>query len=227
MTPPSIRVLIVDDQPLARMGNALVIDAADDLAVVGEAESGEQAIRLTRELRPNVILMDVRMPGIGGIEATRVITTVHPDSRVLVFTTFDLDEYAFGCLEAGASGFLLKNVPPDRLRDAVRTVSAGDAVVEPRITRHLVDHYTAVKNPEDTAERVNTTTREPPRVLSVLSPREREVFLSIGAGLSNTEIGEALHLSPATVKTHVNRIFAKLQLRDRVHAVILAYELRT
>ncbi|PPF36082.1 response regulator transcription factor [Pseudoclavibacter sp. AY1H1] len=218
---PKIRALLVDDQELVRMGTALTLDAADDIEVVGEADTGESAIRRTRELKPDVVLMDVRMPGMGGIEATRIITTVHPSTRVLVLTTFDVDEYAFGGLDAGASAFLLKSTPPDRLREAVRTVHSGEAVVEPRITRQLIDHYASGGSPH-----ARSRSAENVDPLSQLSPREREVFGCMVAGLSNSEICETLHLSPATVKTHVNRIFAKLHLRDRVHAVILGHELR-
>ena len=222
-----IRVLVVDDQELVRMGNVLTLDSADDIDVVGEAATGEEAVRRTRELEPDVVLMDVRMPGIGGIEATRIITAARPGTRVVVLTTFDVDEYAFGGLEAGASAFLLKSVVPDRLREAVRTVFAGEAVVEPRITKHLVDHYTAAGSSAAAPRRGGRAAGVRDDPLDRLSPREREVFLCIAAGLSNTEICETLHLSPATVKTHVNRIFSKLQLRDRVHAVILGHELRT
>ncbi|PPF81527.1 DNA-binding response regulator [Pseudoclavibacter sp. RFBJ3] len=218
---PKIRVLLVDDQELVRMGTALTLDAADDIEVVGEADTGESAIRRTRELKPDVVLMDVRMPGMGGIEATRIITTVHPSTRVLVLTTFDVDEYAFGGLDAGASAFLLKSTPPDRLREAVRTVHSGEAVVEPRITRQLIDHYASGGSPHGRS--MGSENADP---LGQLSPRERDVFGCMVAGLSNSEICETLHLSPATVKTHVNRIFAKLHLRDRVHAVILGHELR-
>ena len=218
---PRIRVLLVDDQEFVRMGTALVLDSADDIEVVGEAASGEEAIRRSRELKPDVVLMDVRMPGMGGIEATRIITAAHAATRVLVLTTFDIDEYAFGGLEAGASAFLLKSSPPARLREAVRTVHSGEAVVEPRITRQLIDHYASSGAPH-----VHARFAAHADPLDQLSPRERDVFACITAGLSNSEIGEALHLSTATVKTHVNRIFAKLHLRDRVHAVILGYELR-
>jgi DNA-binding NarL/FixJ family response regulator len=216
---PVLRVLVADDQPLIRMGNALVLDATDDITVVGEASNGEEAVTLAAQLVPDVVLMDVRMPGMGGIEATKIITRSTPHVRVAVLTTFDLDEYAFGALDAGASAFLLKSTTPELLIAAVRTVAMGEAVVEPRITRHLIDVYTT---------RGSTSTRavgQHPPGLDGLSPRERDVFLKIASGLSNSEICEELHLSPATVKTHINRIFAKLQLRDRVHAVILAYDL--
>ncbi|MCS5723712.1 response regulator transcription factor [Herbiconiux sp. CPCC 203407] len=221
IAPSPIRVLVVDDQELVRMGNALTLDSAADIEVVGEAATGEEAIRRTRECRPDVVLMDVRMPGMGGIEATRIITTAHPATRVLLLTTFDVDEYAFGGLDAGASAFLLKSTQPDRLQQAVRTVHAGEAVVEPRITRHLVEHFASRGR-----QREGGGEGETAHPLAPLSPRELDVFGCIVAGLSNSEICETLHLSPATVKTHVNRIFAKLRLRDRVHAVILGYEIR-
>jgi len=215
-----IRVLLVDDQELVRMGNALTLDSADDIEVVGEAGTGEEAIHRTRELKPDVVVMDVRMPGMGGIDATRIITSAHPTTRVIVLTTFDVDEYAFGGLGAGASAFLLKSTPPERLREAVRTVHSGEAVVEPRITKQLIDHYASRPVHGGGGVGVNV---DP---LSPLSPRELEVFGCIVAGLSNSEICQTLHLSPATVKTHINRIFAKLQLRDRVHAVILGHEIQ-
>jgi DNA-binding NarL/FixJ family response regulator len=220
MSTTPIRLLVVDDQPLVRMGTALVLDSADDIDVVGEADSGESAVAMAETLNPDVILMDVRMPGIGGIEATRLITTAHPAIRVMVFTTFDVDEYAFGGLHAGASAFLLKSSTPERLTEAVRTVAAGEGVVEPRITTHLIDHYTQRASASASADDSR------PEPLDRLTPRELDVFFAIARGLSNPEIGAHLHLTPATVKTHVNRIFAKLHVRDRVHAVILAYELR-
>ena len=218
MSTTPIRLLVVDDQPLVRMGTALVLDSADGIDVVGEADSGETAVAMAETLNPDVILMDVRMPGIGGIEATRLITTAHPAIRVMVFTTFDVDEYAFGGLHAGASAFLLKSSTPERLTEAVRTVAAGEGVVEPRITTHLIHHYTQ--------RTLTSADGSQPEPLDRLTPRELDVFLAIARGLSNPEIGAHLHLTPATVKTHVNRIFAKLHVRDRVHAVILAYELR-
>lgn len=217
MTPPPIRVLVVDDQPLVRMGNALVLDSADDIDVIAEVRSGEEAVALAAELQPDVVLMDVRMPGVGGIEATRLITTADPRIKVIVFTTFDIDEYAFGGLNAGASAFLLKSATPESLTTAVRTVAAGDSVVEPRITKQLVDHY--VKRD------ATPVTGSTPSPLDSLTPREYDIFLAIATGLSNPEISARLHLTPATVKTHVNRVFAKLYLRDRVQAVILAYKL--
>ncbi|MEV4667514.1 response regulator transcription factor [Microbacterium sp. LWO12-1.2] len=219
MSPTQVRVLVADDQPLVRMGNALVLDSADDVDVIGEAASGEEAVALAAMLLPDVVLMDVRMPGIGGIEATRLITTAHPGIKVIVFTTFDIDEYAFGGLNAGASAFLLKSTPPETLTAAVRTVAAGDGVVEPRITKILIDHY-AQRRPSSGG------VRQPPPPLDRLTPREYDIFLAMATGLSNPEISAQLHLTPATVKTHINRVFAKLDVRDRVHAVILAHTLK-
>jgi DNA-binding NarL/FixJ family response regulator len=212
----STTVLVVDDQPLIREGNTLLLDSADGIEVVGEAGTGEQAVRLVEELNPHIVLMDVRMPGIGGIEATRRITGRPQASRVIVLTTFDLDEYAFGALSAGASAFLLKTATPENLVNAVKTVARGDAIVEPRITRQLIDAYKG---------RSSTTALLPSKRLTALSPRELDVFTAIAAGLSNTEICAHLHLSSGTVKTYVNRVFAKLELRDRVQAVILAHQL--
>ena len=212
-----ITVLIVDDHELSRLGNRLVLDSVDDITVVGEAATGEEAVAQVEALKPDVVLMDVRMPGMGGIEATRLITGASMDVRVVVLTTFDLDRYAFGSLQAGASAFLLKSATPDTLINAVRVVSQGDAVVEPRITRRLIDAFVA---PDETAGTVAPRDER----LDLLSPRELEVLACIGRGLSNQEISELFFLSAATVKTHVNRIFAKLDLRDRVQAVIFARE---
>lgn len=210
-------MLIVDDHELSRLGNRLVLDSVDDITVVGEAATGEEAVAQVEALKPDVVLMDVRMPGMGGIEATRLITGASMDVRVVVLTTFDLDRYAFGSLQAGASAFLLKSATPDTLINAVRVVSQGDAVVEPRITRRLIDAFVA---PDETAGTVAPRDER----LDLLSPRELEVLACIGRGLSNQEISELFFLSAATVKTHVNRIFAKLDLRDRVQAVIFARE---
>ena len=214
---PPIRVLLVDDHALIRTGNALVLEATDDLVVAGEASTGEEAVALVPSLAPDVVLMDVRMPGMGGIEATRRIVATRPRTRVVVLTTFDLDEYAFAALQAGASAFLLKSAPAGRLVDAIRTVADGDAVLEPRITRRLVEAFVATRPAGDTPEG-----SVDPR--TALSPRELDVFLGIAGGLSNPEIATRLHLAVPTVKTHVNRILAKLQARDRVHLVILARE---
>jgi DNA-binding NarL/FixJ family response regulator len=209
---PPVRVLLVDDHALIRTGNSLVLDATDDIAVVGEAGTGEEAVALARTLRPDVVLMDVRMPGIGGIEATRRITRAYPGTRVVVLTTFDLDTYAFESLRAGASAFLLKSATPAELTDAIRTVAAGDAVLGPRVTGRLIEAHVA------TLDRADADPR------ALLSPREHDVFLGIARGLSNPEIAAELTLALPTIKTHVNRILAKLGARDRVHLVILAYQ---
>lgn len=213
----TIRVLIADDQPLQRAGQALILESADDIHVVAEAGNGEQAISLARTHRPDVVLMDVRMPGIGGIEATGIITRDLPGTRVIVLTTFDLDEYAFGSLRSGASAFLLKSTQPEGLVDAVRIVHSGTAVVDPRLTRQLIDHYLQRIDEPATGKRE--------QVLAVLTPRERDVFDAIARGLTNSEISSGLHLAPSTVKSYINIIFAKLGVRDRVHAVLLAHDL--
>ena len=216
-----ITVLLVDDQALLRMGMRLVLEATDDLNVVGEAGDGNAALTQVAALDPDVVLMDVRMPGMNGIDATARITTEHPRTRVLILTTFDLDEYAFEGLRVGASGFLLKDAPPAELVRAIRTVASGDAVVSPRITRRMLDLF-ADRMPESSA----TAELRPavdPRVES-LTPREKEVLQAVAEGLSNLEIAERLVLSETTVKTHVGRVLAKLGVRDRVQAVVFAYE---
>jgi len=213
----SIRVLLVDDQPLLRQGYRMVLSAQDDLEVVGEAAEGAAAVRAAHALRPDVVLMDVRMPGMDGIEATRQIVQQTPDVRVIILTTFDVDQYAFSALRAGASGFLLKNVPPDDLLSGIRAVATGDAVVAPSMTRRLLDAFASYLPDElDSAE---------PResVLDVLTERERQVLVLVATGLNNREIAAELVLSEATVKTHIGRILTKLDLRDRVQAVILGY----
>lgn len=215
----SISILIVDDQPLLRRGFRMILAAEEDLEVRGEAGDGEEAVELTNRLAPDVVLMDIRMPGTDGIAATRRITATNPDVRVLVLTTFDLDEYAFGALRAGASGFLLKDVHPGDLVSAVRTVASGDAVVSPRITRRLLEEYAHVLPLSETEETESNS------VLSTLTEREHEVLLAVARGLSNAEIGEMLFVSEATVKSHVGRILSKLGLRDRVQLVVLAYEI--
>jgi DNA-binding NarL/FixJ family response regulator len=212
------RVLLVDDQALLRMGFALVLEAEDDLEVVGEAGDGRSAVGQVEALRPDVVLMDVRMPGMNGIEATERIVAAHPEARVLILTTFDLDEYAFAALRAGASGFLLKDARPAELVAAIRSVASGDAVVAPRVTRRMLemfaDHLPRAGGPSPGVD---------PRVAE-LTPRELEVLGRVAEGLSNAEIAQVLFLSEATVKTHVGRILAKLGVRDRVQAVVLAYE---
>ena len=208
-----IKVLLVDDQELMRMGFRMVLGAQADLDVVGEAGDGQLAVELARELRPDVVLMDVRMPVLDGVEATKRIT--EPGlAKVLVMTTFDLDEYALSALRNGASGFLLKDTQPAELVAALRAVASGDAVVSPSVTRRLLDRFLGPSGGQlrDAA------------VLDVLTDREREVLVLIAKGLSNGEIAGKLFLSEATVKTHVGRILAKLEVRDRVQAVVLAYE---
>jgi DNA-binding NarL/FixJ family response regulator len=216
-----IRVLLADDQPLLRVGFRMVLEAHDGLTVVGEAEDGAAAVVAARELHPDVVVMDVRMPGMDGIEATQHITAERPDVRVLILTTFDLDEYAFAGLRAGASGFLLKDVPPPELVAAIRTVASGDAVVAPRVTRRLLDTFAAAL-PDPTEPAAHATHER----LDALTEREREVLSLIAQGRSNQEIANDLYLSEATVKTHVSRLLSKLGLRDRVQAVIFAYETR-
>jgi DNA-binding NarL/FixJ family response regulator len=211
-------VLLADDQALLRVGFRMVLESQDDLSVAGEAADGEEAVRLTAELEPDVVLMDVRMPGMDGIEATRRIVTSGSRSRVLVLTTFDLDEYAFAALRAGASGFLLKDVPPADLLTGIRAVAAGDAVVAPSVTRRLLDSF-AHKLPLPVPERSERTAP-----LAGLTARELEVLGELALGHSNSEIAAKLVLSEATVKSHVGHILAKLGLRDRVQVVVFAYE---
>lgn len=212
----TIRVLLVDDQDLVRYGLRLVLDAQPDIEVVAEASDGADALRAARRHAPDVVLMDVRMPGMDGIEATKQLTATHPNTRVLVLTTYDLDEFAFGALQAGAAGFLLKNTRPDELVGAVRSVMTGDAVVSPRVTAKLIE----VAVPHLSGPGV-----EAEEALAVLSEREREVFVLVGRGFTNTEIAQALHVSESTVKAHFGRILTKMDLPSRVQAVIRAYEL--
>jgi DNA-binding NarL/FixJ family response regulator len=233
----TITVLLVDDQPLLRMGFRMVIESQPDLTVVGEAGDGAAAVVLTGELAPDVVLMDVRMPDVDGIEATRRIAAAGGPSRVLILTTFDLDRYVLAGLRAGASGFLLKDVPPADLLTAIRTVAAGDAVVAPTVTRRLLDAFAhrlpdpdaSAGGPGDLAngapgQGTVRGTRAGVDRLARLTDRERDVLGEVAAGLSNAEIAARLVLSEATVKTHVGRILAKLELRDRVQAVVFAYE---
>jgi DNA-binding NarL/FixJ family response regulator len=210
----SIRLLIADDQELVRIGFRLLLQAQDDLEVVGEAADGEQAVALARELRPDVILMDIRMPRVDGIEAIGRLQALEPPPRVLVLTTFDLDDYVFGALRAGAAGFLLKDAPKDALVQAIRVIHAGDALLSPSVTRRLVEDYARRGEP----------TQPPEAILRDLTPREREVLVLVARGMSNAEIAERLVVSEATVKSHVGSILLKLDLRDRVQAVVLAYE---
>lgn len=208
-----IRVVLVDDQELMRVGFRMVLGAQPDMEIVGEAGDGDAAVRLAAELRPDVVLMDVRMPVLDGVEATKLITEAGT-AKVLVMTTFDLDEYALTALRNGASGFMLKDTPPDHLVAALRSVASGDAVVSPSVTRRLLDRFLGA-----TGGQLRDAS-----VLDALTEREREVLVLMAQGLSNTEIARKLFLSEATVKTHVGRVLAKLELRDRVQAVVLAYE---
>ena len=214
----SVSVLLADDQPLLRRGFRMILEAEHDLTVVAEAGNGEEAVELARRHTPDVVLMDIRMPGTDGIEATQRITAAGPLPKVLVLTTFDLDEYAFGALRAGASGFLLKDVRPGELVAAIRTVAAGDAVISPRVTRRLLEEYAQVL-PLAPGQREQRFPQ-----LAALTEREREVLIAVARGLSNTEIAASLFVSEATVKSHVGRILSKLALRDRVQVVVLAYE---
>ncbi|MDN3242733.1 response regulator [Glycomyces tritici] len=211
-------LLIVDDHPLQRMGFRMLVESQPDLVVLGEADNGADAVRRATELGPDVVLMDVRMPGVDGIEATRRIIAAGGRSRVLVLTTFDLDEYAYAALRAGASGFLVKDAQPEELLAGIRVVAAGDAVVAPKLTRRLLDRFAdqfPVEGEEDTSAAAER--------LGVLTEREKEVLTAIGRGWNNSEIAERFHLAESTVKTHVGRILAKIGARDRVQAVIFAY----
>ena len=210
----TIRVLLVDDQDLVRAGFAMVLDSQPDLAVVGEAADGAAAIKLAREVRADVMVMDVRMPGLDGVAATREICQAAERPRVLILTTFDLDEYAFEALRAGASGFLLKSAPPEELLYAIRSVHNGDSVVAPSTTRRLIGRFLP-HLPAGATDRKDRAD---------LTAREREVLAEVGSGLSNTEIAARLYISEATVKTHVGHIMAKLGLRDRIQVVVYAYE---
>ena len=226
----TIRVVLADDQALLRKGFRMILEAEDGMEIVGEAPDGADAVRLVELYRPDVVLMDVRMPVLDGIEATRSITAsaAGDGTRVLILTTFDLDEYAFNALRAGASGFLLKDVPPAELVAAIRTVARGDAVVSPRITRRLLEEYAhtlpdlAAGADGDGGTGGDAADEHPS--LASLTEREREVLLAVADGLSNAEIAERLYVSEATVKSHVGRLLAKLGLRDRVQAVVFAFQ---
>jgi DNA-binding NarL/FixJ family response regulator len=210
-----IRVLVADDQTLVRDGFRMILDAQEDMEVVGEAADGLEAVERARELRPDVVLMDVRMPGRDGLDATRDVVRDLPETHVLILTTFDLNEYVYEAMRAGASGFLLKDVPRAQLVDGIRTVAAGDALLAPAITRRLIEQF--VRRPP-------ASIRPQPPQLAELTPRELEVLRLVARGRSNTEIAAELFVSEATVKTHVAHALAKLDLRDRVQAVVFAYE---
>lgn len=234
-----IRVLLVDDQQLIRLGFRMVLEAENDIEVVGEAGDGEVAIAQAAALQPDLVLMDIRMPGLDGIAATEQIVHRHPQTRVLVLTTFDLDEYAFGAIRAGASGFLLKDVQRHELLSALRAVHRGDAALSPRITRMLLQHVTPTLGVSGVSGVSAVSPASPTSVAAVevaagrgdaaasllesLTDRERDVFLALARGLSNAEIGDSLFVTESTVKTHVGRVLAKLGARDRIHAVILAH----
>jgi DNA-binding NarL/FixJ family response regulator len=209
----SIRVLIADDQSLVRAGFRLVLENHPDLEVVGEASNGHEAVHSAARLKPDVVLMDIRMPELDGIAATRTITARHP-ARVLVLTTYDLDEYVYDALQAGASGFLLKDTPPAQLADGIRAVASGEALLAPTVTRRLIEEFA----------RLGPSRRARPAELDELTPRELEVLRLLARGMSNAEIAATLVLGDTTVKTHVAHVLTKLGLRDRVQAVVLAYE---
>jgi DNA-binding NarL/FixJ family response regulator len=213
----TIRVLLCDDQALVRSGFRMILEARQDLQVVGEAEDGRQAVSLARQTQPDVILMDVRMPNLDGVEATRQIVAAGSPARILVLTTYDLDEYVYAAIRAGASGFLLKDVQPAQLAEAIRVIAAGDALLAPSVTRRLLGQF-ARTLPGPRASRAS------PASLSALTERETEVLRLLAIGLSNAELAGRLYISEATVKSHVSSLLRKLGLRDRVQAVILAYD---
>jgi len=208
----TVRVLVVDDQPLVRSGFRMILDERDDLELVGEAADGEQGIELARELDPDVILMDVRMPNLDGVEATRRLVEAGTRARILVLTTFDLDEYVYAAVRSGASGFLLKDVEPTELVDAIRVVAAGNSLFGPAATQRLVERFAGTPEPLNEG------------ALERLTEREREILRLLAGGLSNAELAEKLFLSETTVKTHVSAVLRKLGVRDRVQAVIAAYD---
>ena len=208
----TIRVLVADDQSMVRAGFRMLLADEADIEVVAEASNGKEAVEKAARFDPTVVLMDIRMPELDGLEATRRILAADPDARVLVLTTFDLDEYVYEALRAGASGFVLKDDPPEQLIAAVRTVAAGDALLSPAVTKRVIGAFTRMPRPT------------PPRELDDLSAREREVFRLVARGLSNAQIGKELFIGETTVKTHVTHILSKLGLHDRVQAVVLAYQ---
>jgi DNA-binding NarL/FixJ family response regulator len=208
----TIRVLVVDDQSMVRAGFRMLLAGEEDIQVVAEASNGLEAVDKAARFTPEVVLMDIRMPELDGLEATRRILAADPDARILVLTTFDLDEYVYEALRAGASGFVLKDDSPEQLIAAIRTVAAGDALLSPTITRRVIEKFACMSTPA------------PPEELDELSEREREVFRLMARGLSNAEIGKELYIGETTVKTHVTHILQKLNLRDRVQAVVLAYQ---
>ena len=211
----TVRIVLADDQPLVRAGLGMVITEAPDLHVVGEAGTGAEAVDLVRELRPDVVVMDIRMPGMDGIEATRIITAGPEGARVMMLTTFDDDEYVYGALRAGASGFLVKDMALVEILTAIRVVAGGDALIAPSVTRRLIEEFAG--RPEPPPARRH-------RPMGGITEREREVLTLVGSGLSNAEIAARLSISVATVKAYVTRLLAKLDARDRVHLVIIAYE---
>ncbi|WP_307805194.1 response regulator transcription factor [Streptomyces sp. VRA16 Mangrove soil] len=217
-TAPTTSVLIVDDQPMQRFGFRMLLESQDDMKVAGEAGTGTEAVRLAAELAPDVVLMDIRMPGMDGIEATRRIIERGPVPRILILTTFDMDEYAYAGLRAGASGFLVKDALPEELLAGIRAVAAGDAIVAPGLTRRLLDAYV-----HHLPAAPGAPAALDPRV-AALTDREREILTVIARGWTNTEIAQRLHLAESTVKTHISRILAKTGARDRVQAVIVAYD---
>jgi DNA-binding NarL/FixJ family response regulator len=208
----SIRVLVVDDQSMVRAGFRMLLSREPDIEVVAEASNGIEALELATRFRPTVVLMDIRMPKLDGLQATRKILADQPSTRVLILTTFDLDEYVFEALRTGASGFVLKDDPPEQLLSAIRIVAHGEALLSPAITKRVIAKFTAMSQ------------RQPPQALADLTDRELEVLRLIARGLSNAEIGEQLYISDTTVKTHITHILQKLNLRDRVQAVVLAHE---
>jgi DNA-binding NarL/FixJ family response regulator len=208
----TVRVLLVDDQSMVRAGLRMLLTKEPDIEVVAEAENGLEAVERAARLRPDVVLMDIRMPVLNGVEATRRILAADELARVLILTTFDLDEYVYEALRAGASGFVLKDDPPEQLIAAVRTVAAGEALLSPTVTRRVIAQFTRVQR------------QPPPKAVDTLTTRERDVFRLIARGLSNAEIGHELFISDTTVKTHITRLLQKLDLRDRAQAIVLAYQ---